>query len=418
MAALGLYVLKNAFAAMKLGFLYKEGLHLSASEVATVAIIVGLPGYLRPLTGALSDIYPLFGYHRKSYFALAWLLVAGGYFALSSLHHYDYWTVISLVIMTGTGAYTMLMVIGAVMVQVGNREGTVGRLQSTYQAILLGAGLFLGPMKGYVTQHWSYTHCFRAAALTGLLAACLSLLIPEKKVTKNDKSAAQRAALAADQRLALTNLKQAARTPGLWVVVAFVFYLIFTPGRDTAQFYYSVDVLHFSKQFLGYLDSASSAGSIVGILLFGALARRLPVSALVWGAYILDATIYLTLMFMHNHSTGVIVNIAVAIEDSVYNLCLITLAARACPPRIEGSIYGLVLAAIGLANTLGEQVGASIYDHFGPAGHHSTTHGWFCLLWVAFGLTAIAGIFIPRLPAWTLSSEIVHAKNKRDSSLA
>jgi hypothetical protein len=74
-------------------------------------------------------------------------------------------------------------------------------------------------------------------------------------------------------------LRQAARSPELWMVVGYVFYLIFTPGTNMAKFYYSVDTLHFSKQFIGNLGQFTSAGVLLGILFFAAVSRKLPVAA-------------------------------------------------------------------------------------------------------------------------------------------
>lgn len=414
-----LFALKNTFAAKKLMFLYKDALHLSASQVATFAIIVGLPSYLRPVMGALSDLYLLFGYHRRSYYIAAWLATSFGYFWLAQQHAFHYWTVAALVILMGSGAWFAMVIYDAVMVRAGNRDGSIGRLQGIQQCVPYVLGMFLGPVKGYVTEHWSYAHCFLTSAGIALLAMPLALLIPERRVVGDREShetqeehAARRQAMRDEREQVGATLREAVQTPGLWAVVGYVFYLVLTPGYSTAQFYYSVNVLHFGKQFLGDLDSFGNAGAILGIISFAALAKRLPVRALVWGAFLGDCANYLVLMGLRGHHSGIVVNFAQNYVDIIYNLCMITIAARACPQKVEGSIYGLVLAVIFLANMLGEQVGASVYDHFGPASHHSIAHGWYALLWIAEGLTVAAVVFIPFLPAWTRSNEPLHPQKE------
>ena len=207
----------------------------------------------------------------------------------------------------------------------------------------------------------------------------------------------------AERTLTLTALKQAARSPGLWAVVAFVFYLIFTPGTNTAQFYYSVDTLHFSKQFLGGLGQYDAAGTILGILAFAAISRKLPIFTLTWGAWALDCSQYLMDFGLHDALSAKIVTFSMAFIGIMYMLCLLTLAARACPPHIEGTIYGLVMSAIGLAGALGEKVGSTLYDFYGPAHGHSTAHGWFALNGWGLALTIPAALLIFLLPAWTKS---------------
>lgn len=408
--------LMGAFYGEKLSYLYKEQLGLTATAVGTLGIITGIPGYLRPFMGAGSDIFPLFGFHRKTYYALSWLIAALGFGALALLTQYHVATVTALIIVAGLGANLLFVVMDAVMVEIGNQTGTVGRLQSIQQGVQLAVGaLFAGQISGYVSQYWTYPACFTAAALCALIGTPLSLLIEERRVTGTEAaqaSTAERERQRAERRESLAALKQAAASPGLWAIVGYVFYLIITPGTGTAQFYYMVDVLHLSKLTIGRLGSVGSAGAVVGILLFGAGAKRLPVRAMVWGAYLMDCILYLLTFIMVDERTAYLMTFITGVIGIVYTLCLLTLAARACPPHVEGTVYGLVIAAQTLAGTLGEKIGATIYERFGaPEGYTGLdkaaliTHGWHSLLWVGFAFTLVACVFIPFLPAWTKSSE-------------
>jgi predicted MFS family arabinose efflux permease len=310
----------------------------------------------------------------------------------------------------------LFVVMDAVMVSVGNLLGRVGHLQIIQQFLPLVLALtFASHLQGLVTQNWSYRSCFFTAAAIALLGVPTALLIEEMRQVGASADAETRRIPGheiPDRAEVLAALRHATRSPGLWAMVGYVFYLILTPGTNTAQTYYSVDVLHCSKQFLGDLGRPGSAGSMLGILAFGAAVRKLPVRAMVWGAYLMDCSVYVVLMGLHDRPSGVVVMFVSSFLGSIYTLCLLTLAARACPPGIEGTVYGLVIAAIGLAGTLGEKLGSSIYDHFGPASQHTTTHGWFALLWLGFGFTVIAVVLIPFLPAWARSKEPLRPREK------
>ncbi len=409
--------LAGTFSSEKLSFLYKDQLHLSASAVASLSILLAIPQYLRPLIGASSDLFPLFGYHRRSYYALASLLGAFGFGALSLFSHSSYWMTALLVIVTVTGAAMLMIMADTVMVTVGNRTGTVGRIQSIQQFLPSALSfLYLAHLSGFVTQHWSYSQCFRVAALLSLLPLPLTLLIDEKRTQSRprvqktpEEHAAQAAAKREERVQTAAALREAAQSPGLWAVVAFVFYLIFTPGTNTALFYYQVDTLHFSKQFIGDLGQYDSAGSMLGIAAFALVSRRVPVRWIVFGAWLLDCSIYVTDFALHDALTGKIVTFAAAFLGLVYMLCLYTLAARACPPQIAGTVYGLFLGAITLAGTLGEKVGSTLYDHYGPALHHTAAYGWFALNGWGLALTIPAGLLIFFLPAWARSAQPLSA---------
>jgi Na+/melibiose symporter-like transporter len=334
------------------------------------------------------------------------------YFALAHMIAFHYVAVVLALIVTGLGGNLLFVIMDAVMVAIGNATASVGRLQALQQGIPLFIMAFVAHMKGYVTQHWSYSHCFTASALVALIGIPVAFLIQEKStkahrsehLTESDRQA-HHEKLKADKSESLAALKLAIKSPGLWAVVGFVFYLIFTPGINTAQFYYMTGPLHFSAQFIGSLDSYSSAGSIIALLLFSVLSKKIPVHSMVWGAFLMDCSVYLIMMLLKDENSAKYVTLIYAIVGMIYNLCLVTLAARACPPKIEGAIYGLVLSAIALAGAFGEKLGSAMYDYFGPASHHSIVHGWYSLLIWGFVFTALAVVFIPFLPKWTKSRE-------------
>lgn len=415
--------LVGTFSAEKLQFLYKEQLHLSASGLATLAILIGIPNYFRPFIGAGADLFPFLGYHRRSYYALAALIGAAGFFGLSQMPHYTYQATLLLVMVAVAGGVTLLIMADAVMVTVGNRTGTVGRAQSIqmFMPFLLSL-LFAARLGGYVTQNWSYPHCFHAAALVSLFALPLTFLIDESRVSRSQhkqetpwERTERLEAKHAERAQTVAALRQAARSPGLWAIVAYVFYLIFTPGTNTAQLYYAVDSLHFSKQFLGNLAQFGAAGVLLGILFFGVVSRKLPVVAVVIGAWAFDCSLYLINFGLHDQFSAKVVAFVGGFCGILYSLCLYTLAARACPPHIEGTVYGLVLSAIGLAGALGDKVGSTLYDSLGPQSHHSAAHAWYAMNGCGLALTVPAALLIFLLPAWTKSREPLSARPETTS---
>ena len=386
-------------------FLYKDVLGLSAGAVGTLALIINIPAYLQPFMGGLSDLYPLFGWHRRTYFALAAVVQALGYAGLMTLHHYHYAAIACLLIVAGSGGALAGVLINAAMVSVGNKTGTFGPLQTLYQFTPLVLSLaYTGNLDGYVTQNWTYPHTFGVAALLSLAFIPLALLLDDRRVVSG-RRAAQDAAKIADRAQTRAALRDAARTPGLWVMTAFLFYLYVTPLLITAAVYYQTDVLHLSKDFIGRLDKWNAAGSLAGLIAFGAVSRKLPMRALVWGAIISDCVVYLCMMTMHNAPSVRYASFGSSFMALFLAVCLNTLAARACPPKIEGTVYGLMQAALSLSLVLCDKFGSTLYDYFGPSHGHSITHGWFCALWFGFGFTALAAFFIPFLPAWTKESK-------------
>ena len=411
----GINTLAGTFSGEKINYLMKDELNLTAAGMAVVGIITGLGDYMRPFIGSLSDIVPIFGYHRRSYYAIGSLVSALGYACLGLEHTPKYAPFLVILTFMGAGGTMLMIMADAVMVKVGNRTGTVGVLQSIQQFVPSGlAVLGLAHMSGYVTTHWSDRQCFLTAAVTSLFTFPLFLLIDERRViaerqqheTAAEHEERNRQKLAERQHT-LTNLKTAAKSIELWAIVGFVFYLIFTPSVNNAQFMYQVNYLHFTKQQIGNLGSPGASGTMVGIILFGIASRFIPVRPIVWGAWLLDCLTYVILYGIHDYASAWMVTFISGVLGIIYTLCLFTLAARACPPGIEGTVYGLVISAISLSGALGEWVGDNIFDKLGGTQNLTIVHAWHESLIIGLLVTIPAVIFIPFLPKWTRSNELL-----------
>ena len=396
-------------------FLYKDQLGLDASAVGTLNLFINIPAYLQPFMGGLSDVFPLLGWHRRTYFLLASVVMALGYAGLMTLHQFHYAALVCLLIVAGAGSALLGVLINAAMVSVGNRSGTFGPLQSLYLLTPLILSLvYTAKLDGQVTATWSYHHTFLVAALVSLAFVPLALLMDDRRVTRRhpgaEEARAQRAAKDAERAQTAAALREAARTPGIWVVTAFFFYLYVTPLLNTASVYYETDVLKLSKGFIGNLDSWISAGSIAGLVVFFFVSRRMPVWGLIWGAIVSDSLMYLSMMTMHNALSVHIAQVVTSFLSLLLAVCLNTLAARACPPKIEGTVYGLMQAALALSVILCDKFGSLLYDYFGPLHGYSIAHGWYSALWFGFGFTVLSVCFVPFLPAWTKSGERLSAQ--------
>lgn len=421
---IGIGALTGAFTGLKTTFLYKEELHLSPSDVGTLGLILGIPSYIQPFIGAWTDMFAFFGYHRRSYYLAGKLVGVAGLMGLALTEHFHgllsvqqhhYAIVVSLMLLIAAGGIVRTVIFNAIVVALGNDTGRFGQLQALMSLIPLVMGIaFTAKLGGVVAQNWSYPNAFMVAALLTLLSTPLVFLIDEKRSLQ--KRHVHESTEEHEQRLAAKRIareetakamRQAFRSPSLWALVGFVFYLILTPGIFTVKVYYQTDHLHFSKLFLGSLGMFGAMGGLVAYVLFGVTFRRIPVYMLAWGAWLMDCLSYPSLLFLHNHISAIILEIFGAIVGALYVLCLNTLAARLCPRGLEGVVYGLVMAAIALAGNMSEKLGGMLYDFFGPAHHYTLEHGWAWSLYIGLAFTVVGGVFIPFLPRWTRSHKAI-----------
>lgn len=412
----------SAIIGLKIAFLLKEQLGLSASAVASLNIFLGIPTYLQPFVGAWTDIFAFFGYHRRSYYLAGKLMAAAGLVGLAALeispvlatsHTRAYIMAACLLTVVTAGGVVRSVIFNAIMVALGNVTGRFGQLLSAVQLIpIVMAVAYTSSLSGYVAESWSYAAAFTVAAILTVISIPLVFLIDEQRsslarhAAETEQEHRERLDRKARERKETrAAIRKAVSSPSLWALVGFVFYLILTPGTNNAKLYFEKDHLHFSRLLIGELGRYSNWGALAGFCLCGLVSRRIPIYMLAWGAWFLDCISYPVFLILHSPHTAMFLEVVNNTIGAVYLVCLYTLAARMCPKGLEGVIYGLVMSAIAFASTLSEKLGASLYDYYGPAHHYSLVHGWNWSLYFGFAFTVGAVVFIPFLPAWTRSRQ-------------
>jgi hypothetical protein len=437
----GLFILintlLNAVVAEKTLFLYKEEMHLTATKVTLLNILLAIPAYMQPLLGGWTELIPWLGYHRRSYFCLGVLIYALGYIPLALLRQYHYAVVLGLLLTTGMGYQLILIVYQGVKIEMGNQTGAFARLHSLVMFLpLVMRVLYTGHLGGYVAEHWTYPRTFGTAALLVLCFLPLVFLIQERRLhtdkpdqevpapkgEETDESGAawiresHKARRDRDRAKRIekkTLLLKAIRSPGFWVVVAFFGFVAITPSPDTARTFFFADALHLSKQFIGDLTMYMAAGTLTGLLLLMLALHHLQVRVLAFGYAMSNCLLYMSYLLIHDALSARIGMFSFGFAAAAAGLFGATLTARACPPGIEATVWGIIDSCCIFFYVFCDLWGSWMYDFFGPnnkAHHYTIIHGWYVSVWVGLLFAAMAFLFLPFFPAWARTKESLTAK--------
>jgi BT1 family len=156
-------------ASQPLFFLLKDTLRLSAAQAATFFAVVAVAWNIKPVYGLVSDLFPLFGYRRKSYLLLTSGTAALAWFLLGSRETYLYIPTLLLLVLCGLGLAFSDVLCDAVMVETGMPLGMTGRFQSIQWAAINLASVLAGIGGGWLSAHASYQHVFRLVAVFPLV---------------------------------------------------------------------------------------------------------------------------------------------------------------------------------------------------------------------------------------------------------
>src|SRR5580698_5243732 len=366
-----------------LNFYLKEALGWTPVQVTAFITVFNLPWVIKPLYGLVSDFVPLFGYRRKSYLIIANLLAIGGYLWVTRLTAPG-----DLLIALSLTAYAMAIsstLCGAVLVENGQRlheSGAFVNQQWLWFNIAAMAAAILG---GQLVQHLSPAGALHSAAAIIAVAplaviAGTLFLVPEQKVSVNLQG----------MKNTLAGLKTSFHRRELWLIAAFMFIYYFSPGLSTPLYFTMTDSLHFSQGYIGILGSISSAGWVLGALLYRRVLGELTLKNLLNLSIVLGTLTTAAFVLLSNEVVAAIIYFCSGFAAMLATVATLTLAADYCPPRAEGFAFAVLMSIINLATSAADNVGSFLYTH-------AFDHNLRPLVLISAAFTAFAFVLVPLL---------------------
>ncbi len=363
---------------LSITFLLKEKMGLSAGQTAAFFSITVIPWLIKPAYGLISDFVPLFGRRRKSYFLLTTALAAAMGYLLSMLGAYTYWKLAIFFTLMGLGLAFTDVLTDALMVENGQRLGLTGPFQAVQWAGISVASILVGVGGGWLAQHAPLSATFMISTLFPVISFAMAFwCIREPRVEAGERRF----------RETWLAIRGAIGSRNLWIVAGFIFFYNFSPSFGPALVYYSTDVLHFSKMFLGGLDSLSYASGIGGAALYFAFSKSFPFRRLIHFA--IGAGVIATLAYLGYAGQVSAVALALAFGGvgMIIQLIFLDLAAKACPKQAEGTFFALLMSVYNGGVQLSQIAGGWLYDWIGFTN----------LILISAAFTAAAWLLLPFL---------------------
>ena len=359
---------------------------LSAGQVADFFLLATIPWLIKPVYGLLSDFVPLFGWRRKSYFLLSTALASGAAFVLAVLRDYPYWPTAILFTLMALGLAFTDVLTDALMVENGRPLGLTGAFQAVQWAAIYAASILVGVVGGYLAGARRLDLAFALAGCFPLLSLIMAFLFVRER-----RARAEWEALRATGRA----IREAAVHREIWIVAGFIFFFNFSPSFGPAFLYYQTDVLGFSQEFIGVLGSVAAVGAMLGAAIYAPLSRRYPLKrVIVWaiGVGVLSMLAYLV---YRGQRSALAIDFITGVAAMVTQLAFLDLAAKACPRRVEGTFFALLMSVFNGGTQLSQNVGGRLYDWI----------GYTPLIFISAGMTALAWLLVPLVNVERIEAE-------------
>ncbi|MFA7255432.1 MAG: MFS transporter [Candidatus Omnitrophota bacterium] len=397
----------GALPALAINFLLKDKAGLMPEQLAYFQAITLIAWVIKPLWGFISDLFPIFGSRRKSYLILTSILAAVAWIVLAFLPDYSAAHFLLLLMTLIYMAYAFQDVVSdGLMVETGQPLNMTGQFQSIQWAAVYIAMIITSLAGGLVAElaqkgALSYRSIFGMTALFPVLTAVIVFfLVQEPSRTHPERAAA-------------FGLRDVFRHKGIWILSAFLFLWNFSPSFGAPFFYYTVDTLKFSASFLGILQAVTSAGALLGSVLYGLVFARFPIRKFLVIAVLVG--VFSTLSYFIYFDSWLIAHAAVlkglalgmsfflGIASAVIFLALLNLAAKTSPQYAGGTIFALLMSFYNLGQMGSSALGGFLFPKIGLEP--------LILISAAFSLLVL--FLIPHLPVHAESGDTVLATENK-----
>lgn len=350
-----------SLAGQPLYYYLREHLGISVSTIMLIGSLTNLPWMLKPLYGFASDLWPILGYRRKSYIFLSAVIssVMALVIGLSPIVSLNLLIVFLLIYAVGQAGDNVGT--NGLVIEQGVKDGSVARLQSVQWASIGVATVLTGVIGGYISEHFDYHLAYLIIAIFPATIAGLALYLKEEKVSKHTNIESVYKHTKIKEFFLKLNNKQ------LILSAIFLWFFWFSPSIGTPLMDKMRNELHFSKLWIGWLDTIGSVFGIIGALLYFKWGKGINVKKWLYYSVLLNAVSSFAYLWLTPHSI-LIYNVVFSVSGQFTHLLMLGMMAYMCPEGTEATTFALLTALVNFASFCSTLAGAKLFMLFGYNG--------------------------------------------------
>ncbi|KAJ9167641.1 hypothetical protein P3X46_019258 [Hevea brasiliensis] len=346
-------------------------------QPSVVQLYIGLyyiPWIMKPIWGLFTDVFPIAGYKRRPYFAVAGILGCVSALTVALLGKLPAAVALSCLIGVTAGVAIADVTIDACIA----RNSIEMRSLAPDMQSLCGFCSSVGALVGYLSSGFFVHHLGPQKALV-LLAIPPALLILLGFVIYEVRSTSVRSEkkkAVEDLGVAVKGMYKTMKFTQVWKPSLYMYLsLALSISTHEGQFYWYTDPKAgpaFSQEFVGIIYAIGAMASIVGVVIYQKALKNYPFRNLLFFAqllYGLSGMLDIIFILRWNLVLGIPDSFFVISEECVSRIVsrirwmpMIVLSTRLCPLGIEGTFFALLMCIDSLG-TLSSKWGGGIILH-------------------------------------------------------
>ncbi|HTM49139.1 MAG TPA: MFS transporter [Bryobacteraceae bacterium] len=336
-------------------FILKDRLHAGPEAVAVFEALTLIPAYGAVLFGLLRDRWSPFGRRDRGYFALAAPVAVASYLWLAAVP-LSYAALLSGIIGAMISYQMLDSAIAALVTTVAQRESATGRLSALSETIETVVHIVSVLAGGWMVSHLTTRTIFLLAGAFTVPIFLQAFWSPAAVFPKYPP---------AEQEPEAESVKALLRkvSPKLWPVAIILLLFNFSPGWGTPLYYYLIDKVHLSSAAFGVCRAVQYVGILIATALYGTVCSRLRPRQLLALAITINIFPGFLYLLIGGKTGAIAVSTVVGLVSGFATVAVFDLLMRCCPRGLEGAGTALGHSTFGLAGSIGDVLGATVYSH-------------------------------------------------------
>lgn len=342
--------------------------------------IVAFPWYFKFVVGVFSDSIPLLGTMRRHYVLLSATAAAALWLLAGQMQH-SYLSLLAVITAMETMLVVCSTVMGALLVEVGQRLDAAGRLVAARIVVEGICVVVAGPLAGILAGVPFGISAAVGAVVAFTVVPVAFFWLDEPATAKYQVSAI------VDVR---NELRRIVRSRALWFAAGFIFVASMPQIFPTPLWNFQKCHMGLSDPTIGSLRAAGGAGSIIAAMSYAVIYRWFSLRSLIALGIVGSSLGSLSYVFYDFVPAAFVIETANGFLTTLWVLAMMEMAVWVAPKGAEAAAFALLMGAYNLGTAVGDYLFSDLVDW--------STLGFSGIATLSGVATVLTIILLPYLP--------------------
>ena len=392
-------------------YYFKDKKKVETTNLTKILIMIKIPYLIKPLYGLILDFIPIFGYKKKSYLFICFLVnsISWYSFIISNDKHMMFSLICLLFIHISLSFTTVIG--SAIQVDLSkmyeNEKSNIGektsQLMSEYFIIKSVGTLVPSYFKGFLIEKYTNDIIFYVSALISLLILISGIILVEDKIQEKrkdeNKDKISSSLLEEDKEKEKEKNNSEENNKGqiinliknknILILLSLIFILESSPFCTSPLFYYETNILNLDPQDLSHIDFLSQISIIIVIYIYKNLCFKYNFKAITFFVRIVQFLLFslIYLLIIENTKKYIddfyLVAMTMTLREGFISLGKLPyslLAIQFSPLNLEATTYSLCIFSSYLGNICADYIDYFLAVYFKISRYNFKNLGYLVIV--------------------------------------